>query len=392
MNTKPQRAITVSYLAFIVLGLYDGILGVVWPSMRDSFGLPLDAVGILLVFGVLGFVLVSFGNGWLAGRFSTINIFLMSAIVRTVGFSIIALSTIWPVVILGGFLISAGAGGIDAGLNTYVARHYRARQMNWLHANFGVGATLGPLLVGGTLALNLSWRWSFAAVVILQIIIIGLLLITYSSWENDVEEQKDDTGGVKKVGFGATLRLPLVWMGVGLFFLTTGTELSAGQWAFPLFTEAREVAEGTASVWVSVYWGSFTLGRFLLGFIVDRLSPKLFMRLSLGGVVLGALLLWTRPLPYADFVGLAFAGFALASIFPILIATTPERVGREHAANAIGFQVAAAGLGGALLTGLAGVLADSVGLEVLGPYLVGTSALMVLLYEGVIFLSKRRRA
>ena len=150
------------------------------------------------------------------------------------------------------------------------------------------------------------------------------------------------------------------------------------------------MAEGAARLWVSVHWAFFTLGRFLFGFIVDRLSMKLFMRVSLISVVVGALLLWTRPVAYSDFIGLALIGFAMSSVFPILMAGTPARVGQKHAANAIGFQVAAAGLGGAMLAGLAGVLADSFSLEILGPYLVVTSGLMLLLYEGMQVLLARK--
>ena len=178
-----------------------------------------------------------------------------------------------------------------------------------------------------------------------------------------------------------TLRLPVVWVGVLLFFVFTGVEGTAGQWPYTLFTEGRGVDPSSAGWWVSVYWGSLTVGRILFGFVVGRLGVVTSSRLGMLGMTVGSALVWWRASGVLSFLGLALIGFSLAPLFPLLISDTPRRVGGAHAPNTIGFQVAAAGLGIALLPGLAGVLAENLGLETVGPFLFVTSAVTLLLHE-----------
>src|SRR3712207_5699499 len=161
---------------------------------------------------------------------------------------------------------------------------------------------------------------------------------------------------------GETIRLPFVWLASGLFMLYTGLEVSAGQWSFSLFTDARGVALDVAGVWIGIYWGSFTVGRILFGAIVEQVQPAVLIRLCMGIEALAALLLWWSPVPIAGFLALALFGFAHSPIFALMITYTQERLGPVHAPNAIGLQVGAAGAGVGILPGLAGVLAGRLGL------------------------------
>ena len=176
----------------------------------------------------------------------------------------------------------------------------------------------------------------------------------------------------------------MVWLGLALFFMHTGIEGAAGQWPYTLFTEARGVAPGTAGLWVGAYWGSLTVGRMVFGLVVDRLGVVPTLRMCMLGAVLGSASVWWNVTDLLGFLGLALIGFSLAPIFPSLTSHTPRRVGAAHAANAIGFQVAAAGIGIAALPGLAGVLAESLGLEIIGPFLFAASVAMFLLHEVVV--------
>jgi fucose permease len=185
---------------------------------------------------------------------------------------------------------------------------------------------------------------------------------------------------------GETLRLPAVWLGVALFFIFAGTEGAAGQWPYTLFTEGRSIAPSVAGAWVSIYWGSLTVGRILFGLVVDRLGVVPTVRACMLGAMVGAALMWWNVVDLLSFVGMASIGFWLAPLFPLLISHTPRRLGAAYAHNAIGFQVAAASLGFAVLPGLAGVLAESWGLEVISPFLLFASGAMFLLHE----LSARR--
>jgi len=158
-------------------------------------------------------------------------------------------------------------------------------------------------------------------------------------------------------------------------------EITGGNWTYTLFTQARGIDPARAGTWVSLYWGSLTAGRILSGLIVNRLGEVRLLRWSMIGALIGAVLLAVRGAAAINLAGLMLVGFALAAIFPTLISITPARFGAAHAANAIGFQIAAAGLGVALLPGLAGVLAGRIGLEVIAPFLIVIGLLQWGLYE-----------
>jgi fucose permease len=381
---KKTYSLLIAYAAFITLGIYDGLLGVAWPSIRKTFNLPLDALGIMLIFGTIGFTTTGFASGRLAARLTPGWFLLLGNLVRIIGLAGIALAPSWWIVVAAALFMGIGSGSLDAGLNTYIATHYSASRMNWLHACFGIGATLGPLIMTTLITNNASWRWGFLTAVIMQISILLLFATTLKMWKTESATDDLNENPGSSTSLGATLRLPVVWLSIMIFFLYTGTELSAGQWSFTLFTAARTVDIDVAGLWISIYWGSFTVGRILLGFIVDHVQPNLLTRMMLFGTILGAAFIWWNPENLVGFLGLAIMGFSLASIFPILITETPRRIGQIHAPNAIGFQVGAAGMGGALLPGLAGILARYFDLEIIGPFLVVITAGMLLLHEAII--------
>jgi fucose permease len=179
----------------------------------------------------------------------------------------------------------------------------------------------------------------------------------------------------------STLGLPLAWLGIALFFVYTGIEVAAGNWVYSLLTEARGVSPALAGAWVSLFWASLTLGRIVFGFVVQWASPNTLLRWCMAGSVVGALLIWANLTLWLTFAGIALLGVALAPQFPLLISATPGFLGARHANNGIGLQVAAAGLGGALLPSLVGVLARDRGLEVLGPFLFVAALIMAALFE-----------
>jgi fucose permease len=178
-----------------------------------------------------------------------------------------------------------------------------------------------------------------------------------------------------------TLRLPLMWLSMAVFFVYTGLEAAAGTWSYSLFTEARAITSSTAGMWVSVYWGSLTIGRLVSGVLVGFVPVSLLLRLCLITAALGAVLIWANITTLGSFLGLALLGVALAPIFPSLIATTPERLGTIHTANGVGLQIAAAVLGQSLLPALVGIVARHLGLESVGPALCAAAVVLLALYE-----------
>jgi fucose permease len=375
----------IAYFSFIGMGLPGAMLGVAWPSIRGTFDLPLDAVGMLLVTEMIGYLVASFYSGPLISKVGIGKLLLASVALRLVGLFGYSLSPAWWIIVLLGLVTGLGGGVLDAGLNTYFATNHSANLMNWLHACFGIGATLGPVVMRAVLSGGWSWRFGFAIVGLLHVLYTIGFAATLNRWalkssgvEDDVETRDVRARSMRSID---TLKLPLVWIGVVLFFLFTGVENTTGQWAYTLFTEARSVNPDVAGFWASAYWGSLTVGRIIFGLVTDRLGVTRSLRLVMIGAMCGAILIWGNFTGWLSFVGLALMGFSVSPLFPLSISATPGRVGAEHAANAIGFQIASGGLGFSLLPALAGVLAENVGLEVIGPFLLVAAGVMFLLHE-----------
>ncbi len=375
--------ILISYAQFVVLGLPGGYMGAAWPSMKTDFGLPLDALGIYLLMSTIGYTLASFFSGQLASRFGFGRFLLLGAVIYGVGFLGIALAPAWVWVLVFGLVGGMGSGVIDASLNRYVAAQSSSMLMNWLHASYGIGATLGPGGLSFLLSIGQSWRVGFQIMAVLQVIMVAAVLLTVNRWESS--QAATATAEMVRPTAGASLRetlaLPAVWFAMLLFFVYTGAEMTAGQWSFSLFTLGRGISETTAGWWTSLYWASFTIGRMVLGVVIDRFGFVRSVRMMIGGALVGAALLWWNPVQGVSFVGLALVGFSLAAVFPTLIALTPRLLGNRQAANAIGMQVASGGVGIAALPWLAGIIANRAGLEVIGPFIIVEGAVLFVFFE-----------
>ncbi|WLD58801.1 MFS transporter [Salinispirillum sp. LH 10-3-1] len=405
MQRTQLGIITLAFIAFISLGLPDGLLGVAWPSMRADFGVPLDALGILLVAFTVGYMSSSFFSGVLV-RWLGIGMLLALSCAAT-GLALLGY-TLAPglaVVVLLGVVAGAGAGAIDAGLNTYVAEHHSPALMQWLHASFGVGITLGPIIMTFGLAQTENWRTGYWVVGAAQVLLALLFLLTASWWEAASERRAaaardnealrlrltDDAGHVsigyaepaqeahsKTTPLSSTLRQPKAWLSMFTFFLYTGLELTTGIWAFTLLTESRGFSIEVAGFWVAVYWGMFTVGRIAAGISANRVSSDQLIFGSLVLALLGAALLYWNPSPLLGLLALGLLGFAFAPIFPGMVSATALRVGTTHSTNTMGMQIGAAGLGSAILPATAGVLGARLGLEAI-PLLVAAIAVLVML-------------
>lgn len=394
-KTKINRAdllmVGIAYAGFIALGIPGTLLNIAWsPYMRETFGLPLDSLGLLLIASTAGYFFASFGSGRIINRLGVGALLLASSLLGVVGLLGYALSPSWVGLIVFA-LVSGSAGGLmDAGMNIYFAATYGPRLMNWLHACFGVGATIGPLLMTTIIQSGQSWRWGYA----LAAAIYGALAITFALTRGRWRTVEMPTGVKSQAPVRArsVLLLPAVWLGVAVFFAYGGLEVAAGQWSSTLFTQARQVPAGIAERWVSLYWGSFTIGRFLYGAIANRIQVVTVVRLCMLGALVGTAIIWWNPTNEIGFLGLALVGFAQAPVFPLLVTNTQERLGPRLAPHAIGFQIAAASLGIALVPALAGVLAQNVGVETIAPFLVVIAVVIIALYEFSLRLKEKPNA
>lgn len=381
VNLLPSAAlVATAYTIFIVLGFPDGMLGVAWPSMMQQFQLQNAQMGTMLLVSTTGFLLTSFNSGRLIGWFGIARLLVVSCIVRGVGLLGIALAPEWSLLVAAAFLFGVGSGAIDGGMNTFFAMRVRSpRLMNWLHASFGLGATVGPILLTSLFSLGLTWRWGYVLVATLQVLVGLVVLLRAGEWQMRAEEALAASAPQRSTL--ATLARPIVWINIAVFFFYAGIEVTAGNWSYSLFTEARGVSPELAGLLSSLYWGSFTVGRIFFGIVADRFSAISTVR-AMGIMAFGAaLLLWWNPIDWVGFAGLLLLGFALAPVFPLLMTATPSRLGNADANNAIGFQVAAASFGIGVLPGLAGALADYSSLEAVTLFMVVGLLLVAILHE-----------
>lgn len=396
METKAVRALpmgrfllVIAFVAFISLGLPDGLLGVAWPSMRASFGVPLDAMGFLLAASVAGYLISSTLSGPLVARLGIGRLLALSSLLTATALIGYTLVPAWFLVLPLGIIAGFGAGAIDAGINNFIAAHHRPL-LYLLHAMFGIGTTIGPLIM--TAALNLStWRAGYLLVGFFQLGLAVIFLLT-AHWWQDGRAAETAVATAPPATLGQTLRLPLAWLGILFFLLYTGLEVSVGQWSYTLLTEGRGVTANLGGIMVGSYWGAFTGGRLLSGLIVRRLAEKRYLRLSFAGMVIGSLLIWWNPTTAVGLLALPLIGFSLAPIFPALVGSTQERLPRAHVANAIGLQIGAASLGGALLPGFAGTLGRVINLEMIAAVFLGAALALTLLHEFLLRHTGEREA
>jgi len=382
LKIEKSLPILIAYLIFIAIGLATGLLNIAWTFIQPTFAVSLDSLGTLLSAAMLGGLIAAFLCGSLINRFTIASVLVSGVVIAGLGMLGYAIAAIWIALLLAAFIASIGKGTIDAGINIFVASNYGASQMNWLHACWGIGLTFAPGLVT-FLVLDLEAGWQLGYVIMGGVILLlGLsILITLPLWKLKKTKRSSSEEIASKAPLRETLKRPIVWISLLYFFLYGGIEIGTGQLANTLFVEARGIPQETSSAWVSAYWGSFTIGRMLMGLLALRLGDRTLLNISFALTVAGALLLFANVAEFSSFAGLLALGFGLAAQFPILILQTPRRVGAEHALNAIGFQVGCAGLGGAALSGVAGIFAENFAIELISAFIFLGALLSLVIYQ-----------
>lgn len=373
--------IALAFIAFISLGLPDGLLGVASPSIRATFGLPLEAMGMLFVSTVSGYMVSSFFSGRIIARLGVGGLLAASCFATGAALIGYTLAPGWWVIVVLGVIAGLGAGAIDAGLNTYIAANHGEGMMQWLHASFGVGITLGPLIMTAGIKLFETWRFGYVVVGSAQILLALCFALTRSMWRGEGKSAESADAQLLtdyKTPLRQTLRQPATWLSLLLFFLYAGCEMTLGQWGYTLLTEARGIAPESAGLLAGSYWGMFTVGRLIAGLYTRRVSNHTILRVSILAAGVGSVLLRWNPTETVGLLGIVIIGFAIAPIFPALVSGTAARVGVQNAANTIGMQMSAAGLGIAFMPSAAGLLTRNFGLEIIPTFqLVMVIALFV---------------
>jgi len=334
---------------------------VVWPSVAEDLGRSVAELGYVTFAYSGAYVVSTLLAGRLGRRASIGRLLLLAAAVSVVGLTSLSAATAWPVYLIAAAALGLSGGLIDAATNTYVAIRRGPSSMGFLHGAFGVGAIVGPLIVGVLLWAGVSWRVAFAALAGAELIyVLGLWSFARTI---DVPAPTESHESLA----AASLRSWTLSWSVLVFFVYAGIAVGVGAWAFTLLTEGRGMSETAGALVVSGYWAAFTASRFLLGIVGNRFPPDRVLRWSAPAITFGLAVFWWNPTVQVGVAAIIFTGFAHGPVFPLQVVLTPRRFGVALTATVIGFEIAAANVGGAVLPGLYGVLAGIAGLEVIPP-------------------------
>ncbi|WP_114570820.1 MFS transporter [Exiguobacterium flavidum] len=358
--------LSIIYIAFISLGLPDSLLGVSWPVMRHDFGAGIGTAGWVFMTIAGGTIVSSLLSGRVLSRFETGRVTFFCSLLTAgalLGYYF-APSLTW--LFLLAIPLGLGGGAVDAALNHYVSTHFKAHHMNWLHCFWGIGATLGPLVMAAVLSATNDWRNGYLAVAIIQLALALLLFATLPLWkkqdvasasEAQVAQPDSQVNGHKPKGLSFAL---------SAFFLYCGAEALIGLWGSSYLVQTKQFSVETAATWVSVYYASITVGRFVSGFISFKVSNRLMIRYGQLTALLGSVLLFLPSSP-AALIGFILIGLGLAPIYPSMLHETPARFGHGYAKHIMGYQMAFAYTGSTFLPPLFGWAASASTLALL-PY------------------------
>ena len=370
--------IALAYLAFVSLALPPSMLGVVWPSMRLSFGQPLSAVGLVPPVGVAAGLISTTLAPYLVKRLGVGRILAIGTFGSVVALAVSAASTsMWQFlgsVVLGGL----AAGAVDTTLNVFAARTFGPRRINLMHASYGLGAAVSPLIVTAVIVSGLSWRWSYVIIIGLQLVVAVTFSATWRRWDVPVPERTTTTPSRTGRVWGTDSILGLLMAAV-----QNGIEAAVAIWAFTYLT-ALGVSTALAGGLASGYWLTLVIGRVAFGSLAERIGAWKVMGIAVG-LLLAAAVLANLELPIPAMAAVLLFGVGAAPMYPLLVLTTADRTSPEVADRVIGFQAASSSIGNAITPGLIGL---TIGVH-LQSFSISVAALCVL--AAVLLLVMHRR-
>lgn len=385
----------IIYIAFISLGLPDGLLGSAWPTIYTDLNVPIASAGIVSMIIAGGTIISSVLSNTLikklgSGLLTTLSVTLTAG--ALLGFSF---STEFYHLCIFAVPLGLGAGSVDAALNNFVALHYKAKHMNWLHAFWGIGASTGPLIMGYYLNKGYMFRTGYLTVSIIQFCLVFILLITLPLWKklknkynseeknNVLEEKKDKLKVYKLPGFYNVLIV---------LFCYCALEASIGLWGSSFLVFVHDIPTTEAARWISLFYLGITAGRLLAGVFTYKFNNRQMVALGLITIGFGILLI-LLPLGNVTLIlGFITLGLGAAPIFPSILHQTPENFGDENSGRVMGLQMASAYVGTTFMPPLFGLLAATLGYYIFLiylPLLTFTMGIMIrMLYKKVDKLKK----
>lgn len=383
----------IIYISFISLGLPDSLLGCAWPTIYPQFGVPFSSAGIISMIISVGTVISSLMSDRLTARFGTGRVTAASVALTALallGFSVSG--SFWMLCALA-VPYGLGAGSVDATLNNYVALHYASRHMSWLHCMWGLGASIGPYIMGYALAGGQGWSGGYRCIAILQAVLTVILIISLPLWKSrkrtaaenakaSVNGSQADVEAAKPLGIRGVIAIAGAKEILVMFFCYCAIESTAGLWASSYMALHSGVDKATAASWGSLFFVGITVGRALSGFMTMRFDDPTMIRIGQGVLLIGLLTMFL-PLPnhLGVVAGLVIVGFGCAPIYPCVIHATPDYFGEDKSQAIVGVQMACAYAGSLLMPPMFGLIAQYVSISLYPFYMLAILVIMVLMHE-----------
>lgn len=373
----------IIYIAFISLGLPDAILGSAWPRIYQDLNVSISSAGIATMIVSAGTIISSFFSAKLIKRFGTGKVTTFSVALTAAALLGIYSSPSFLWICLLGIPMGLGAGAVDSALNNFVALHYEAKHMNWLHCFWGIGATAGPLIMSIYLLKDNGWRSGYATIGIIQVALVICLIFSLPLWEKFEFNTNKDEDSKKDTKLGTLLKIPGAKPALLSFFCYCAAELTTGLWASSYLVVSKGISTEKAAKWVSFFYLGITIGRFLSGFLAMYFNNKKMIRIGQVICICGVVLLVIPFSSYFQLAGLILIGLGCAPIYPAMLHETPNRFGKEISQGIMGIQMATAYVGSTFMPPLFGILAKATTFNLL-PYFLLTLVVLMLLTSEIV--------
>ena len=371
--------LVIIYLAFISLGLPDSLLGSAWPVMHMEFSVPISYAGAVSMMIAAGTIISSLLSDRLTrklgtGRVTAISVGMTAA--ALFGFSISG--TYW-MTLLWAIPYGLGAGSVDAALNNYVALHYASRHMSWLHCFWGVGASVGPVIMGAAITGGRGWNGGYRIISILQIILTAILVFSLPLWKGRGEEKKENEAA--PLSLRQIIGIPGAKSVMVCFFCYCALEQTTGLWASTFLVLRWNVSAEQAATLAGLFFIGITTGRAISGFATFRFNDSQMVRIGQGIMLAGIIIMLLPISKTLAMIGIVAIGVGCAPVYPSLIHSTPDHFGADKSQAIIGLQMASAYLGTCLMPPLFGVVANALSVGLMPFYLLALLALMIVTHE-----------
>lgn len=382
--------LVVIYISFISLGLPDSILGSAWPSMYGGLKVPVSYAGIISMIIAGGTIISSLLSDRLIRRLGTGVLTTVSVAMTAIALFGFSFSHSFWQLCLWAIPYGLGAGSVDAALNNFVALHYKSRHMSWLHCFWGIGATLGPYIMGLCLTRGLKWNSGYQTIGVIQIVLVICLVISLPLWNAKQESSGTETQKVKSLSLNETIKLPGAKAILIAFFCYCSLEATTGLWASSYMVLYKGINAETAAKWASLFYLGITAGRFVCGFVADKLGDKCMVRIGQAIIALGILLLLIPAGNTLTLMGLILVGLGCAPIYPSMLHKTPDNFGADKSQSIMGIQMASAYLGTTFMPPVFGLIAEYISISLYPVYLIIFVVLMFTMVERMNRIHDRR--